>query len=62
MRKAATIILLAIIAFNVATAWRKNGQKKPEYLNTYDLKLTLISLVILLALYYYAGLFDCFTE
>lgn len=52
----ATIILICLIAMGLGIAMAKHGEPRPKY----NFWTTLISTIVELILYYYAGLFNNF--
>ena len=55
----ATCIILVLIFMNLGLYLAKHGEPKT---GRYNFVVALISTALEVALYYYAGLFDCFKE
>lgn len=50
-------IIIAFLFYNVVVAIERNGRPKEGH---YDAGLTVVATLIVIALYYWAGLFDVF--
>lgn len=59
MVKISVIILLVLHAMALGGSLYKHGEPKDE---NYNFFTTLIACAVMIALYYYAGLFDVFTK